>query len=225
MLTARRTHAQVPAGNAHHPHGLRRRRNLHALVVAFAGKVESSLPRNQPPLFLQTGVPWLAAEHDTRLRETISILQRCEVSLDMLDDAALEQRYPQVNFKEVARGLLEPESGVLLARRAVACVMEDALRHGAQFQIAHISSPLPQGNHNLDCVETSSGARISAGQFVFACGPWLSKVFPELLGQRIFPTRQEVFFFGTPVAALWPVTTLLLMPQRRPVEIDENRAI
>ena len=150
------------------------------------------------PLFLQTGVLWLAGEHDTRLRETISILQRCEVSLDMLDHAALEQRYPQVNFKEVARGLLEPESGVLLARRAVACVMEDALRHGAQFQIAHISSPLPQGNHNLDCVETSSGARISAGQFVFACGPWLSKVFPELLGQRIFPTRQEVFFFGTP---------------------------
>jgi glycine/D-amino acid oxidase-like deaminating enzyme len=33
---------------------------------------------------------------------------------------------------------------------------------------------------------------------VFACGPWLGKVFPELLGQRIFPTRQEVFFFGTP---------------------------
>ena len=39
---------------------------------------------------------------------------------------------------------------------------------------------------------------ISAGQFVFACGPWLGKVFPELLGQRIFPTRQEVFFFGSP---------------------------
>jgi glycine/D-amino acid oxidase-like deaminating enzyme len=33
---------------------------------------------------------------------------------------------------------------------------------------------------------------------VFACGPWLGKMFPELLGPRIFPTRQEVFFFGTP---------------------------
>jgi len=31
---------------------------------------------------------------------------------------------------------------------------------------------------------------------VFACGPWLPKVFPEILGQRIFPTRQEVFFFA-----------------------------
>jgi glycine/D-amino acid oxidase-like deaminating enzyme len=31
---------------------------------------------------------------------------------------------------------------------------------------------------------------------VFACGPWLPKVFPDLLGPRIFPTRQEVFFFA-----------------------------
>jgi sarcosine oxidase len=33
---------------------------------------------------------------------------------------------------------------------------------------------------------------------VFACGPWLPKVFPRLLGPRIFPTRQEVFFFAPP---------------------------
>jgi monomeric sarcosine oxidase len=149
-------------------------------------------------LFLQTGVLWLASERDTRLDETISTLQRCGVKLELLDRTALEKHYPQVNFADVSRGLLEPESGVLLARRAVACVMEDAVRHSAQFQIAQISSPQPHGSHKLDFIETSTGARISAGQFVFACGPWLGKVFPELLGQRIFPTRQEVFFFGTP---------------------------
>ena len=33
---------------------------------------------------------------------------------------------------------------------------------------------------------------------MFACGPWLPKLFPELLGERIFPTRQEVFYFGPP---------------------------
>jgi glycine/D-amino acid oxidase-like deaminating enzyme len=31
---------------------------------------------------------------------------------------------------------------------------------------------------------------------VFACGPWLPKLFPEVLGPRIFPTRQEVFFIA-----------------------------
>jgi hypothetical protein len=33
---------------------------------------------------------------------------------------------------------------------------------------------------------------------VFACGPWLPKLFPDLLDERIFPTRQEVFCFGPP---------------------------
>jgi sarcosine oxidase len=149
-------------------------------------------------LFLHTGVLWLAGEHDTRLDETISTLRHCGVTLELLDRAALGKHYPQVNFADVSRGLLEPESGVLLARRAVTCVMEDAVRHGAQFEIAEISPPQPHASHKLDFIETSAGTRISAGQFVFACGPWLGKVFPEFLGQRIFPTRQEVFFFGTP---------------------------
>ncbi len=33
---------------------------------------------------------------------------------------------------------------------------------------------------------------------VYACGPWLPKVFPEVLADRIRVTRQEVFFFGPP---------------------------
>ena len=33
---------------------------------------------------------------------------------------------------------------------------------------------------------------------MFACGAWLPKLFPALLGGRIFPTRQEVFFFAPP---------------------------
>jgi glycine/D-amino acid oxidase-like deaminating enzyme len=45
-------------------------------------------------------------------------------------------------------------------------------------------------------VTTQSGETLAAEQFVFACGPWLPKVFPEELGGRIFPTRQEVFFFA-----------------------------
>ncbi len=40
--------------------------------------------------------------------------------------------------------------------------------------------------------------RLRASNYVFACGPWLPKVFPRLLGPRIFVTRQEVFFFAPP---------------------------
>ena len=50
----------------------------------------------------------------------------------------------------------------------------------------------------LTQIELADGSSVSAANYVFACGPWLPKVFARLLGPRIFPTRQEVFFFGAP---------------------------
>ena len=147
-------------------------------------------------LFHQTGVLWLAGENDPTLRESVKTLGRCEVKYELMERAELEKRYPQVNFADIAQGLLEPESGALLARRAVACVVQDALRHGVEFVIEHVNQPT--GAKALSQITTASGRTISAGQFVFACGAWLGKVFPEILKSRIFPTRQEVFFFGPP---------------------------
>ncbi len=57
---------------------------------------------------------------------------------------------------------------------------------------------IPEGKGRLAFVTTGTGRRIRANLFVFACGAWLLKIFPHLLGDRIFPTRQEVFFFGSP---------------------------
>lgn len=147
-------------------------------------------------LFQETGVLWLAGEDDSTLRQSMTTLSRCGVRHETLERTDLEKRYPQVNFDGVVRGVLEPESGVLLARRAVSCVVEKALRERMRLKIGQVLTP--RGVNKLESIEISTGERICAGSFVFACGPWLGKVFPELLGERIFPSRQEVFFFGTP---------------------------
>jgi glycine/D-amino acid oxidase-like deaminating enzyme len=55
----------------------------------------------------------------------------------------------------------------------------------------------PSARGKLSSLTTTGGA-VRAGTFVFACGPWLPKLFPALLGDRIFSTRQEVYFFGVP---------------------------
>ena len=56
-----------------------------------------------------------------------------------------------------------------------------------------------QQSHREDQIDSDhSGKRIAAEHFVFACGPWLPKLFPELLGELIHITRQEVVFFGVP---------------------------
>jgi sarcosine oxidase len=147
-------------------------------------------------LFRETGVLWLAREGDVTLEQTRVALQACGVRHELLHAQELAYRYPQVNFDSVARGLLEPESGVLMARRAVSCVVESATRMGVTTRIAQ--GIAPRGNGPIDSIEIAGGERAAAANFVFACGPWLGKVFPQLLGPRIFPTRQEVFFFGTP---------------------------
>jgi monomeric sarcosine oxidase len=147
-------------------------------------------------LFQKTGVLWLAGEDDLQLRQTIFTLKRCEVPFEEMDRSALEWRFPQIAFDDVTLGVFEPGSGVLMARRAVAAVVEDAVKRGAEYRLAQIATP--RGSGLLDSILTSAGERIVAGQFVFACGAWLGKLFPDILGERIFPSRQEVFFFGIP---------------------------
>jgi sarcosine oxidase len=56
----------------------------------------------------------------------------------------------------------------------------------------------PAGRGRLESIRTRNGENFSADSYVFACGSWLPKVFPALLCDLIFPTRQEVFFFGLP---------------------------
>lgn len=147
-------------------------------------------------LFHETGVLWLAGEDDSRVRQTMATLERSAVPFLEMDPAALQRRYPQISFERVTRGFLEPKSGVLLARRAVAAVVLDAVKHGVELRIALVRTP--EGSGRLNSVKCSNGESIIAGEFVFACGAWLGKVFPQILGPRIFPSRQEVFFFGVP---------------------------
>jgi len=148
------------------------------------------------PLFLETGVLWMGGNEDQRLRQTSETLKGCGVIFEELDRSALEKRYPQIAFDGIGRGIFEPQSGVLMARRAVAAVVEDAFRLGVEYCCAQAMNPREAGR--VEHIMTSRGERIAAGEFVFACGPWLGKVFPDVLGARIFPSRQEVFFFGIP---------------------------
>jgi glycine/D-amino acid oxidase-like deaminating enzyme len=132
-----------------------------------------------PALFHNTGVLVTAAPFDPYLIDTREILSRCGVPHERLSSKALRKRFPQITLDPATEGVWEPDSGVLMARRAVQAVVEAS---GVDY-------------------ETRLGdAKIRAKTVVYACGPWLPKLFPEILRGRIRPTRQEVFFFGTPPA-------------------------
>ena len=163
---------------------------------AYAQWQEFFASTGHDDLFYKTGVLWLAAEDDERVRDSAATLTKHRVLFEQLDRTALEARYPQISLDGIAGGLLEPESGVLMARRAVAAVVEDAVRAGVEYRTAAVATPRSSGKMVL--LRTSTGESIVASAFVFACGAWLGKIFPDVLGGRIFPSRQEVFFFGIP---------------------------
>lgn len=170
---------------------------------------------SEPGLFQPTGVLWLARENDLYCEAMLRTFEECGVRHHVFDRSALKQRYPQLDPGPVAWGILEPESGVLMARRAVQAVVAQAQANGVTYIEEAIVSPqedeqlearplaetVPQTTARLSSLITRSGRRIFADKFVFACGPWLPQIFPELLGDLIHVTRQEVFFFGVPTDA------------------------
>jgi monomeric sarcosine oxidase len=150
----------------------------------------------RPELFRKTGVLWMGRERDPYTTATEQVLEKVGVRFEKLDRAELEKRYPQIRFGTVTRALFEPESGALLARRAVQAVVEDFVQGGGEYRAAAVAPP-KSAARVLTEAATVSGDRVRAGTFVFSCGPWLPKLFPDLLRDRIHPTRQEVYFFGT----------------------------
>ena len=148
-------------------------------------------------LFQKTGVLWLAREHDTYCAATLATLQRLNANFERLDQDELIRRFPQLEFGPTKWAILEPDSGVLMARRAVQAVVAQAQVNGVEYVEKAIAPP-PPTHGKLESVRTVSGEEIRAGQFVFACGPWLPKLFPELLKDLIYVTKQEVIFLGVP---------------------------
>jgi glycine/D-amino acid oxidase-like deaminating enzyme len=134
------------------------------------------------PLYQNTGILWLARARDAYCEAVLSTLETVGARFEKLDREEIGRRFPQIYPDQATWGVLEPDSGVLLARRAVPAVVLRAREIGVDYRQARVTP------------ET----QINADRSVFACGPWLPKIFPELLGELIHVTRQEVFFFGVP---------------------------
>jgi len=135
---------------------------------------------HRPELFQNTGVLWTPHPGDARAASMQAAFEKCGVEFRLLAPEELRRSFPQLRFREDRIGLYETHAGVIMARRAVQAVVAEAIREGVEYR------------EEADLAGDRSQTK------VYACGPWLPKVFPELLGGRIRVTRQEVFFFGTP---------------------------
>ena len=151
--------------------------------------------RSGLPVFHGLGVLFFFGQREKYVDDTLAVHAKLGLPTRTLDRAELMRRWPQARWDDVALGLFEPEFGALMARRAVQTLVQEFVSGGGKLRIGEVIRP-EERDAPLDAVVLATGERLHSERIVFACGAWLPKLFPAELGGRIFPTRQEVFFFA-----------------------------
>ncbi|MBA2338115.1 MAG: FAD-dependent oxidoreductase, partial [Acidimicrobiia bacterium] len=120
---------------------------------------------------------WVTASHHT--------LTQLGIPSEVIDEAALRGLFPSIDASGIETAVFEPEAGVLRAAQAVEVLARRAQRRGARLTTAVAA---PDGASVI-----VDGAHRGADVVVWACGPWLPRLFPELVEASV--TKQDVVFY------------------------------
>ena len=167
-------------------------------LAARALKLWATYERKWKRRFLhRSGVLWMASRDDAFERGSIKALRAARIKFQQLSVAQLKKRWPQISFEEIEWGIFEPECGYLDARASCAAVVEAFVAAGGRYQPASV---IPRGLEEspMRALALNDGSQLKAHIYIFACGPWLGRLFPQALSGLVQPTKQDVFFFGTP---------------------------
>ena len=155
--------------------------------------------RWQRGFFRATGALWMFGADDSFGRASAAALRALNLGIEELTPRDAAKRFPQIAFDDTIKSVLwEPMAGYLFARRACEHVVERFIAEGGQYRQAPVTGPVRVDASPLRRIAIDGGPAIDADAFVFACGPWLGRLFPDVVGARVTPTRQEVYYFGTP---------------------------
>ena len=149
------------------------------------------------PILIPNGVVFFSAVEDDYFRGSIDVHRQLGLPIERMDRATMQGRFPMIDFEGIEVGLFEARFGALMARRSVQTLVDRFVRAGGEYRLG-AAVPVQASGSELQGVKLQSGETIAADRFVFALGPWLPKIFPDVLGKKIFATRQEVFYFATP---------------------------
>ena len=151
--------------------------------------------RHESPIFHETGALFLYSDDDPSIDRSIAIQRSLEIPIEKIRAPEMAKRWPQIDFDGIAIGVMQPTMGVLMARRSVQALVGEFVKAGGVFRQVAVDRP-NSARASLSALTGTGGETLHADRFIFACGPWLPKLFPEAVGGRIVPTRQEVFFFA-----------------------------
>lgn len=120
-----------------------------------------------------------------------AVFDRLAHPYEMIDADEVTYRWPQVDYR-CDHILFEPQSGILAAHDALTAVARLFEAEGGLVVKGRIEPPVSPTVSEV----MVGGEPMSADRFVFACGPWLPKLFPDVLQGWIKTPRRELFFLG-----------------------------
>jgi glycine/D-amino acid oxidase-like deaminating enzyme len=140
-------------------------------------------------LFVPCGVLWLARDAEGWEADSEATLRDEGIPVERLglDEAAA--LYPSFSAEGLAFAMLEPQAGVLRARDATRALVDRAIARGARLERAR-ARPV-EGGVMVD------GSVRRADRIVWAAGPWLGRLFPDLVDLRVV-RREYVYFDAGP---------------------------
>ncbi|MBC7788812.1 MAG: FAD-dependent oxidoreductase [Anaerolineae bacterium] len=146
----------------------------------------------------RTGALWMFETGDDAFaRTSADPMREMRLMLEEVSLADAAKRFPQIRTDGLQRVWWESDAGYLLAREACELVRAACVRAGVEYLTGKANAG-PISSERMSYVSLSDGTRRDADAFVFACGPWLGALFPDILGWRIRATKQDVLYFGTP---------------------------
>jgi len=148
-------------------------------------------------LYHPVGVLWMASADDAYFRASLPLLAEAGLRAAEIGVQEAVRRFPQIDFQGIRSVFLEETAGWLAARRACRAVAAAVAQEGGLVRQAAVQPGRVHAGR-MEALTLADGSTLQADGYVFACGPWLGRLFPEVIGDAVLPTRQEVFFFGTP---------------------------
>ena len=146
----------------------------------------------------RSGVLWMASGRDDAFeRGSVQMLRASKIKFRELSAPQMRRRWPQVNFEGIEWGIFEPECGYLDARASCQAVVDAFVASGGKYRQVSVMADGVE-DAPLRTLTLSDGSKLKAHRYVFACGSWLGKIFPQAVGPLIRATKQDVFFFGPP---------------------------
>ena len=147
-------------------------------------------------LYYRTGALFLGGRDDEFLRASERLLRQENICVENLSPTEARRRFPQINFAGIDSVLYEADAGYLTARENCRTVVKHFVEEGGHFEINVIDRQLLTGD--LVSLPLANGEVLRANQYVFACGPWMGELFPDILGPLLRPSRQDVVFISPP---------------------------